>query len=67
MRQGTVYYRDIPAGVLVKDESGYTFRYDHSYFVDPSMPAVSATLPKTQEAKARYLALFQDRLRAIGM
>ena len=47
MRQGTVYYCDTPAEVLIKDDDGYTFRYDHSYFVDPSMPAISATLPKT--------------------
>ena len=28
MKSGTVYYRDIPAGVLVKDDDGYLFRYD---------------------------------------
>ncbi len=67
MRQGTVYYRDIPAGVLVKDDGGYTFRYDHSYFVDPSMPAVSATLPKTQEEyHSRHLFSFFYGLLAEG-
>ena len=45
MKRGTVYYRDIPAGELVKDDDGYLFRYDPTYFVDPSMPEVSATLP----------------------
>ena len=43
MKRGTVYYRDIPAGELVKDDDGYLFRYDPTYFVDPSMPEVSAT------------------------
>ena len=28
MKSGTVYYRDIPAGTLVKDADGYLFRYD---------------------------------------
>lgn len=28
MKSGTVYYRDIPAGVLIKDDDGYLFRYD---------------------------------------
>ena len=47
MKRGTVYYRDIPAGELVKDDEGYLFRYDPTYFVDPSMPDVSiaALLP----------------------
>ena len=48
MKKGTVYYRDIPAGELVRDADGYLFRYDPLYFADSSMPAISATLPKTQ-------------------
>ena len=48
MKRGIVYYRDLPAGELVKDDDGYLFRYDPTYFVDPSMPEVSATLPNTQ-------------------
>lgn len=31
MKSGTVYYRDIPAGTLVRDAQGCTFRYDPSY------------------------------------
>ena len=27
MKSGTVYSRDIPAGVLVKDDDGYLFRF----------------------------------------
>ena len=48
MKSGTVYYRDIPAGTLVKDADGYLFRYDPLYFADSAMPEISATLPKTQ-------------------
>ena len=46
MKRGTVYYRDILAGELVKDDEGYLFRYDPMYFVYPSMPDVSATLQR---------------------
>ena len=59
MKRGIVYYRDIPAGELVKDDDGYLFRYDPTYFVDPSMPEVSATLPKTQrEYRSKVLFPF---------
>ena len=50
MKSGTVYYRDIPAGVLAKDDNGYHFQYNPAYYVDASMPDISATLPKTQRA-----------------
>ena len=36
MKRGIVYYRDIPAGELVKDDDGYLFRYDPTYFVKKS-------------------------------
>ena len=45
MKRGIVYYRDIPAGEFVKDDDGYLIRYDSMYYVDPSMPDISATLP----------------------
>ena len=57
MKRGTVYYRNIPAGELVKDDEGYLFRYDPTYYVDASMPDISATLPKTQR-EYRSKALF---------
>ena len=67
MKRGTVYYRDITAGELVKDDEGYLFRYDPTYFIDPSMPDVSATLPKTQrEYRSRVLFPFFFGLLAEG-
>jgi len=51
MKRGIVYYRDLPAGELVRDDDGYVFRYDAAYLADSSLPAISATLPKT---KAEY-------------
>ena len=68
MKRGIVYYRDIPAGELVKDDDGYLFRYDPTYFVDTSMPEVSATLPKTQrEYRSKVLFPFFFGLLAEGV
>ena len=49
VNQGTVYYRDIPAGVLTRNAGGFTFRYDAAYLADSRMPDISATLPKRSE------------------
>ncbi len=50
MRRGTVYYRDIPAGMLEKADDGtYVFRYAADYLRDSSLPDISATLPKRSE------------------
>jgi serine/threonine-protein kinase HipA len=49
MNKGTVYYRDVPAGTLVRDTEGFTFRYDASYLNNSSLPDISATLPKRKE------------------
>ena len=49
MNKGTVYYRDVPAGTLVRDTEGFTFRYDASYLNNSSLPDISATLPKRKK------------------
>ena len=67
MKQGTVYFRDIPAGTLTKDENGYTFRYADAYFANTSMPEISATMPKSQqEYHSRFLFPFFFGLLAEG-
>lgn len=45
--EGTVYYRDIPAGTLRRDADGYEFVYNAAYLAAADLPAVSLTLPKT--------------------
>jgi serine/threonine-protein kinase HipA len=57
MRRAEVFYNGILAGELVElSPSEYVFRYDDRYFVDPAMPAVSLTLPKTrQEYRSEHL------------
>lgn len=56
MNRGTVYYRDIPAGTLERSAAGYVFRYDDAYRANPSLPDISATLPKTRpEYRSKFL------------
>ena len=45
------------AGILTEvSPTEYVFRYDDGYFADSKMPAVSLTLPKTQqEYRSAYL------------
>lgn len=68
MKQGSVFYRNIPAGVLIKDDEGFLFRYDELYFANPSLPAISATLPKSQrEYRSPHLFPFFFGLLAEGV
>jgi len=57
MKRGKVYYRNVLAGTLDKDASGYTFTYDDAYFRDAALPDISATLSKKQ-ASYRSKCLF---------
>jgi len=50
MKQVEVYVKGRKAGKLIKEDSGqYIFRYDDAYLIDPQLPSVSLTLPKTQK------------------
>lgn len=68
MKKGIVYSRDMEAGTLTKTDAGeYIFRYADAYFDNPKLPAVSATLPKSQrEYRANYLFPFFFGLLAEG-
>ena len=48
MKVGKVYCSGTFAGTLTQDADGFVFRYDDAYFSNPSLPDVSATLPKSQ-------------------
>jgi HipA-like protein len=46
-----VFYNNILAGNLEKKRSGiYTFKYNKEYLLNPVMPAISLTLPKSNES-----------------
>ena len=48
--KGLVYNNGVLAGSIEKDMHGiYIFQYDKVYFENSSLPAVSLTLPKSQQ------------------
>lgn len=50
MRRAGVYRNGQFAGTLTEFDNGsYEFRYDDAWFVNEKLPAVSLTLPKTQQ------------------
>jgi serine/threonine-protein kinase HipA len=50
MRILEVYRNGIFAGMLIEaNRKHYIFRYEDNYFMDPTQPAISLTLPKSQK------------------
>lgn len=68
MRKLAVYRNGIYAGELVEESrSAYRFRYDDAYYYNPSLPAISITLPKTTpEYQSRSLFPFFANMVAEG-
>ena len=50
MKQGLVYYGQVPAGVIREDESGFVFRYNQEYLDSTEAKPISLTLPLRREA-----------------
>ncbi len=68
MRQAEIYCNNVLAGVL-KEESrnNFIFRYNDAYFNDTDKPAISLTLPKTQqEYNSEFLFPFFSNMIAEG-
>jgi serine/threonine-protein kinase HipA len=68
MRTAEVYNNRILAGVLIEeDPNHYVFRYDDAYFGDIHKPAISLTLPKSQqEYHSDFMFPFFSNLLAEG-
>jgi HipA-like protein len=50
MRKLEVYRNNVLTGTLTEqNRTSYIFNYDDNYFNDPKMPAISLTMPKTQQ------------------
>ena len=63
MRQGRVFYNDVPAGVVTEDENGYSFVYDSAYLEREDSQPVSLTLPLQREPfRSNVLFSFFDGL-----
>lgn len=60
MRKAKVYRnKEFVGEVIQENTKSYIFRYSDSYFSNDSLPAVSLTLPKTQqEYKSEFLFPF---------
>lgn len=60
MRKVKVYRNKELAGELIQENANsYVFRYTDSYFTNKSLPAISLTLPKSQqEYKSTFLFPF---------
>lgn len=50
MRKAKILYKDQEAGMLIQhDDGSFTFKYDNSWISDGTKPAISLTLPKSQQ------------------
>lgn len=49
MKQAIVYLRDIKAGLLTEDETGYMFLYDTEFLASEQAEAISLTLPLSEK------------------
>jgi serine/threonine-protein kinase HipA len=47
MRRAEIRFRNVVAGTLIEDESGYHFTYDEAYRTSPETLAISLTMPKS--------------------
>jgi HipA-like protein len=68
MRKAEVYRNGILAGILLEENrQHFVFRYEDSYFNDADKPAISLTLPKTQqEYHSAFLFPFFSNMIAEG-
>ncbi|MCD8406241.1 HipA N-terminal domain-containing protein [Tenacibaculum finnmarkense] len=60
MREANVLYKKEIAGILTQSDTGtFIFKYSDEWFNDANKPAISLTLPKTQqEYSSDYLFSF---------
>lgn len=60
MRKARIYYKNEEAGLLTQhDDGSFTFRYGDAYYVNPSKPSISLTIPKNiQKHHSKFLFPF---------
>ena len=63
MKKAKIYLYDYLAGILIEDESGFTFTYDSDFLLSDHAEAISLTLPLTElPYKHKILFPFFDGL-----
>lgn len=50
MKQATIYFKDLKAGLLTEDETGYSFQYFADYISNDDVAPISLTFPLQSEA-----------------
>lgn len=60
MRRARILYKDEDAGMLTQhDDGSFTFKYNDDWIDNPTKPAISLTLPKSEnEFHSRHLFSF---------
>ena len=60
MRRARILYKDEDAGMLTQhDDGSFTFKYHDNWIDNPNKPAISLTLPKSEnEFHSRHLFSF---------
>lgn len=48
-KKGNVFYKNLLAGILIEEESGYIFRYDPEYLRNLEARPISLTMPLKKE------------------
>jgi serine/threonine-protein kinase HipA len=63
MRKGKVFYKDLFAGMISEEESGYIFAYEKEYIKLKEAKPISLTLPlKREPYKSSFMFPFFDGL-----
>jgi len=63
MRKGKVFYKDLFAGIISEEESGYIFTYEKEYLKLKEAKPISLTLPmKSQPYENSFMFPFFDGL-----
>ena len=63
MKQAKIYIRNLFAGILTEDETGYSFRYDNGFLYAKKAEAISLTMPLQKDAyHSKVLFPFFDGL-----
>ncbi|GHV10945.1 phosphatidylinositol kinase [Fibrobacterales bacterium] len=44
-----VFYNNILAGELNREQGGYSFKYSNSYLIDEKLPQIAVSFPKQKE------------------
>lgn len=63
MKRGKVFYKNVLAGIVFRDDDGYGFEYDSEYLNSADAEKISFTLPlQTEPFRSKTMLPFFDGL-----